>query len=180
MGFHPETGEELQPVTKEIVDRWKVQVARRIPKLIDDLEKFGPFDPFSGNPRLWYRLADNGLYEFYDAPGYHPQTGESLQIITREVLGAWQKALKERKRWYVITRDASQPVRYCEAAGIDQATGLECREITPQILQRLREYEKGKRPRKSPIVIRSFLTFSLASRSFGITKIRMARWKFLT
>ena len=132
-------------MTKEVVDRWKVQFKRRIPKRIDDPEKFGFFDPITGNARLWYRLAGNGLYEFYDAPGYHPQTGEPLQIITREILGAWQKA---RKEWYVITHDASQPVRYCEAPGIDPVTGRECREIRPQILQRLREYEKGKRPKK--------------------------------
>jgi hypothetical protein len=146
MGFHPETGEELLPVTKEIVDRWKVQIARRMPKLIYDPGKFGPFDPLSGSARLWYRLAANGQYEFYDAPGYHPQTGEPLQIITRDVLAAWQKSLKERKTWYVIARDAKQPVRYCEAEGIDEVTGRECREITPQVLERLREYEKGKRP----------------------------------
>jgi hypothetical protein len=48
----------------------------------------------------------------------------------------------------VITRDAKQPVRYCEAEGIDEVTGRECREITPQVLERLREYEKGKRPTK--------------------------------
>jgi hypothetical protein len=146
MGFHPETGEELLPVTKEIVDLWKIQVARRMPQQILDPDKFGPFDPLSGSARLWVRLADNGQYEFYDAPGYHPQTGERLQIITREVLAAWQKSRK--KRWYVITRDAKQPVRYCEAEGIDEVTGRECREITPQVLERLREYEKGKRPTK--------------------------------
>jgi hypothetical protein len=148
MGFHPESGEDLLPVTKEIVDRWKVQIARRIPKRIDDPEKFGPFDPLSGSARLWYRIADNRQYEFYDAPGYHPQSGEPLQIITREVLADWQKSRKETKRWYVITRDARQPVRYCEAEGIDQITGRECREITTQVLERLREYEKGKRPTK--------------------------------
>jgi TPR repeat protein len=146
MGFHPETGEELLPVTKEIVDLWKIHLARRMPQQILDPDKFGPFDPLSGSARLWVRLADNGQYEFYDAPGYHPQTGERLQIITREVLAAWQKSRK--KRWYVITRDAKQPVRYCEAEGIDEVTGRECREITPQVLERLREYEKGKRPTK--------------------------------
>jgi TPR repeat protein len=148
MGFQPETGEELIPVTKEIVARWKVQAARRVPKKVDDPDRFGPFDAISGNARLWYRLAEDGRYDFFDAPGYHPQTGEPLSIVTREIMSAWQKSEREKKHWYVITRDAGHPVRYCQAAGIDLATGRLCREITPQILERLREYEKGKRPNR--------------------------------
>jgi hypothetical protein len=148
MGFQPETGEELLPVTREIVARWKAQAARRVPNRIDDPDKYGPFDPMSGNARLWYRLTDDGAYEFYDAAGYHPQTGEPLKIITREIMSAWQKSQREQKHWYVITRDVDHPVRYCQTAGIDQATGRLCHEITPQILERLREYEKGKRPNK--------------------------------
>src|SRR5262245_52147237 len=148
MGFHPETGEELLPVTKEIVDLWKVQVVRRMPQRVSNPDEFGAFDTISGSARLWYRLADNGQYEFYDAPGYHPQTGERLQIITREVLAAWQKSRK--KRWYVITRDAKQPVRYCEAEGIDEVTGRECREITPQVLAGCGKTEQGSRSDSDP------------------------------
>lgn len=146
MGFHPDTGEELLPVTKEIVNRWKTTFARQVPNQIEDPEKFGPFDPVNGRARVWYYVSERGAYEFYDAPGYHPQTGETLKLVTREVMSDWQKT---RRHWFVITpEDRNHPIRYCEAAGIDPATGRECREIKPQILERLREYEKGKRAQK--------------------------------
>jgi TPR repeat protein len=38
-------------------------------------------------------------------------------------------------------------VRYRERPGVDPQTGRTCREVTPQILWRLREYEKGTKPR---------------------------------
>ena len=42
--------------------------------------------------------------------------------------------------------DAREPVQYRERAGTDMETGRPCRMVTPEILERLREYEKGKRP----------------------------------
>jgi len=148
MGFQPDTGQELIPVTKEIVARWKDQSARRLPRKVDDPKRYGPFDPITGKARLWYRAGDDGAYEFYDAAGYHPQTGDPLKLVTRDVMTAWELAQKNQKRWYLITRDADHPVHYCQAGGLDQATGRMCREITTQVLERLREYEKGKRPQR--------------------------------
>ncbi len=91
--------------------------------------------------RLRYRKNHNGDFEFYDRAGYDPQTGEKLSIITREVFAEWQN----RPRCYVITREG---VRYGDKPGLDLATGRQCRQVTAQILERLREYEKGKRPKK--------------------------------
>ena len=45
---------------------------------------------------------------------------------------------------YVLTRDGK--VTYGEHPGIDAATGRPCRPVTPEMVERLKEYEKGKRP----------------------------------
>jgi TPR repeat protein len=153
MGFHPETGDELESVSKEIVELWKAQTtdrtdrdARRAPERVDP-NTYAPFDPKTGEARIWFHMTAGGDYEFYNRAGYDPQTGEALIIITRDVLDEWHKSQAEKvgKKCYVITRDG---VRYSDKPGIDQLTGRQCREITDQLIERLREYEKGKRPTK--------------------------------
>lgn len=100
MGFHPETGEELQPITRDIADLWKAQNERREaqpPQQVDP-ETFAFFDALTGKPRVWYWLGPNGEYEFYDHPGYHQRTGERLAIITPEIFKAWKDAIKQRQK----------------------------------------------------------------------------------
>jgi TPR repeat protein len=153
MGFHPKSGEELVPVSRNVVDAWndqKRQESRQPPQPIDP-EKYAFFDPITGKARVWYRRAESGDFEFYNREGFHPQTGEALAAVSREAIDAWQqqKRDKDSQKCYIITRDA---VRYGSKPGIDNATGRECRLVTAEILERLREYEKGNRPKpiKSP------------------------------
>ena len=161
MGFDPETGEELLPVTREVVALWrthekarkdeerrrKQEEARRAPQPID-LGSYEPFDPLSGKARVWYSRTPAGEYHFYDNPGYDPRTGKPLVVVTRDIIDAWRNSLDKQasQKCYIITRDASKPVEYRERAGTDTQTGRQCRIVTPEILERLREYEKGKRP----------------------------------
>ena len=153
MGFHPETGEELLPVSREIVQRWKGHQEERVrqetlraPQRIDPAQ-FSPFDPVTGEARVWYSPNEQGEFEFHDRPGFHQSTGERLEIITREIIDAWRKQGSERapQKCYVITRDA---VRYGDRPGIDPGTGRQCRKVTEELLERLREYEKGNRPKR--------------------------------
>jgi hypothetical protein len=97
MGFHPKTGEELKPITREVADAWKVQnekVVRRAAALITDPDKFGFFDPVTGAAKVWYWRADDGSYEFYDGPGFQSRTGDQLKIVTRDVIADWRKQLE--------------------------------------------------------------------------------------
>jgi|tagenome__1003787_1003787.scaffolds.fasta_scaffold20763029_1 hypothetical protein len=121
---NPDTGEELLPINKQIVELWKAQTekrkqqeARRVPKSVD-LEKYSPFDSITGEARVWYRKSENGDFEFYDWSGFDPQSGEKLSLITHEVVAEWQKHPKEPAlpRCYVITRDG---VRYGDNSGLD-------------------------------------------------------------
>lgn len=148
MGFHPNSGEELFPVNKDVVDAWKLQKqqeARQDPQLIDP-EKFSFFDPITGKTRAWFRRTEAGDFEFYNREGFHPGTGVALMAISRETIEAWQQHKRDRdsQKCYVITGDA---VRYGNKPGIDTVTGKECRLVTSEILERLREYEKGNRPK---------------------------------
>jgi len=153
MGFHPASGEELIPVSRDVVDAWNIQKqqeARKPPEPVDP-DKYAFFDPITGKARVWYRRAESGNFEFYNREGFHPRTGEALAAISREVIEAWQQQKRDTdsQKCYIITRDA---VRYGSKPGIDNATGRECRLVTAEILERLREYEKGNRPKpiKSP------------------------------
>jgi len=49
----------------------------------------------------------------------------------------------EAIKCYIVTRNA---ITYGERPGIDPATGLQCRLITPEIVERIKEYERGRRP----------------------------------
>jgi hypothetical protein len=97
MGFHPDTGEELLPVTKEVAEIWKKQAeerGRHVPKLIPDPEKYVFFDPRNGQARAWFWLGANGRYEFYDSAGFQPQTGDKLLLVTREIVNEWKNTQK--------------------------------------------------------------------------------------
>lgn len=157
MGFHPDTGQELLPITEDIVDAWKVQVAqdaRQAPQRIDP-EKYAFFDSITGKPRVWYGRNPNGDYEFYDRPGFHRVTGEPLIIVSRELIKSWRKYILDAasQKCYIITRKS---VRYSSPPGIDPTTGRQCRLLTPQIVERLREYEKGNRPKRVSIADPTF------------------------
>jgi TPR repeat protein len=114
MGFHPETGDELLPVSKDIVDLWKYErdgrkpaTARTAPQRIDP-EKYPIFDPVTGDPRAWYWRSESGDYEFYDNHGFQPHTGDPLQPISQNMLAKWRQevaAAELRKKEYQLQRE---------------------------------------------------------------------------
>jgi hypothetical protein len=86
MGYHPETSEELLPVTPEIVDRWKAQqkLFGRKPPVGVDPALHPWFDVKTGQPNIWHSPGENGALEFFDGPGFHPKTGKALTEITQD------------------------------------------------------------------------------------------------
>lgn len=128
MGFHPETGEELQPVTKDVVVLWKSQsakIVKRAPSRIDP-EKYSLFDPVSGAARVWFWRDEAGNYEFYDGPGFQPRTGDSLQVISKESISAWRESLsaaaaKRRSEQERLEKDAREKAARDEQERRDRA-----------------------------------------------------------
>jgi hypothetical protein len=114
MGFESSTGEELLPVTKQIAQEWKTQ-SRRGPRLIKDPENYVFFDPVNGNPRAWYWRDSDGTYQFYDALGFQPQTGDQLKIVSRDVVDDWKK--------HITPTHTPQPVDPTKYPFFDPNTG---------------------------------------------------------
>ena len=66
MGFNPDTGEELLPITSEIAAVWKPQSSA--PHKIAPDDNFEFFDPVTGKSRVWYRRDVAGAFEFFNRP----------------------------------------------------------------------------------------------------------------
>ena len=67
------------------------QEAQQEPQRILDPVEF--FDKTTGKVKVWYWRAESG-YEFYDAPGFHPRTGQALTGVTSDVVIEWQQSQK--------------------------------------------------------------------------------------
>lgn len=98
MGFHPETRDELLPVTPDIVEQFKAQRAQRQrrqrrPRQINP-ETYDFFDPATGEARAWYWRGNDGAYEFYDNSGFHPQSGAALKPVDSNTLTNWREEKK--------------------------------------------------------------------------------------
>ena len=150
MGFEPNTGRELIPVSKDVVEQWNLQQRTqppRVPKLVDP-EKYVFFDPLGGDPLAWYWHSTDGSWKFYDGPGFQSQTGDQLKVATKDIVDAWKKDFASHKsaKCYVLSRDGK--VTYGETPGVDSATGRQCRPVKPEMVERLRNYEAGKRPQR--------------------------------
>ena len=145
MGFNPDTGKELLPITREMAELWKQQSAAPQQIFPDDIFEF--FDAVTGKPTAWYRREASGEFLFFNRPGFNPKTGEPLLVVDRDVLSEWNKYRLENRGTpcYVLTKDS---VRYGTKPGIDVETGRQCRPYSPEMLVRLREYEKGNRPKR--------------------------------
>src|SRR5262245_19906452 len=98
LGYHPETSEELLPVTPEIVDRWnaeQAETARKRPAPVDpDTHPF--FDSKTGRPNIWHSPGESGALEFFDGPGFHPRTGKALTEITHDFADKRSRDILER------------------------------------------------------------------------------------
>ena len=175
MGFHPDTGEELLPISKEIVELYKSQIARRTPRRIDDPETYGFFDPLSGKPRIWYEHGADGSYDFYDGPGFDPHTGRPFSLVTSEFIAEWRESISNSqiKKCFIITRDSRTPVRYGQKPGIDPVTGRECRELSVDLIERLRESNRVTAQSGLRSMIQLSLMGEPGNRLFGIMKTKM-------
>ena len=144
MGFHPDSGGDLQAISRDMVEVYKTQSAernRRAPTLVNP-DSYQPFDPITGKPRMWYWKSAAGDYEFFDNRGFHPKTGEPLILITNDALNDYRT--RSAQRCFILTRDS---VRYGSVAGVDPKSGRVCRDLTDGLRERVSEYEKGSRPK---------------------------------
>jgi hypothetical protein len=80
------------------------------------------------------------------------------------------------KQCYVVTRD---DIRYGEKPGIDPVAGRECRPLTAEVIERLRAYKWGNRPKRIEVLIRPSSAFAPVSQLCGTTKVQVVRYNSL-
>lgn len=152
MGYHPQTGEELTPVTRAIVDEWKVQVSRivqRAPVRIDP-NTYAFFDPQTGRPKVWYWRNESDEYEFYDGPGFQPRTGEPLGVISRDAIAAWKKSVADA----AAKKKAEQERQEQEAKSRAEAEQRERDAATEAAKQRMQAANNCDRMAANPTDVR--------------------------
>ena len=81
-------------------DRRTSQCIRRWCKATSDLNHLEPvfFEPRTGAPAVWYAAGANGQIELFDLMGFHPETGEELLPVSREIVQRWKGHQEERVR----------------------------------------------------------------------------------
>lgn len=87
-GFDPDTGQELKPVTPEVIR--DLNQLREGPLTRVDPANVAWFNPYTGAPQLWYYRFPEGQLEFYNRPGMHPLTGDPLSPVTKELFLTWR------------------------------------------------------------------------------------------
>lgn len=95
-GINPRTARRWKEVTAEITPNLKLWE-----KGIEDFHSVDPgtarwFNPFTGEAELWYCQHADGSFEFYNKPGFHPQTSDPLKPVIKHIYIEWKKGEDER------------------------------------------------------------------------------------
>lgn len=95
-GVDPKYGAELKPVTKDVVRQLELMQKGEFKPI--DPSTATLFNPITGEPQAWFYRYPDGRLQFYDKPGFHPATGETLQPVTKEIYFGWNKDEEETVR----------------------------------------------------------------------------------
>jgi len=115
-GYDPKYGIKLEPVSPEIIEKYKKKQLGLIPNEIQipSPESYEYFDKITGEPKVWYYLNNNGDYEFFDGPGFHPVYKEELKPITKEVILSYIKKTEETRQLIEAQKKEQQKKRQRE------------------------------------------------------------------
>jgi hypothetical protein len=159
LGYHPETSEELLPVTPEIVNLWKAQQAQsasRPPRRVNP-ETHDLFDLKTGRPNIWHSPGENGALEFFDGPGFHPRTGKTLTEITHDFANKRsfdiQKRLEEealaQQKWAEKEALARQKLLEDQALAQQKQADAEARQQSAHMCDELAANPNGQNRRRT-------------------------------
>jgi hypothetical protein len=98
-GFDPVYGTKLEPVTPDIIEKYKKQQMKMYPKQIslETLEGVEFFNSITGNPKIWYYRDTDGSFEFFDGPGFHPTYNVALKPVTPGIITSLKEKIKENR-----------------------------------------------------------------------------------
>ena len=96
-GIDPATGRECRSVTPEIVERLNAYAAGKRPeRIIGQPPTF--FSLRTGEPIIWYHKNNDGIIELFSLMGFHPDTGDELLTINKEVVALWKAQAEKQKQ----------------------------------------------------------------------------------
>lgn len=106
-GFDPKYGIKLKPVTSDMMIKVQKKMMGMQPKRveIETLEGFEFFDTITGEPKYWYHIDNDGNWDFFERPGYHPIYNIELKPVTPEIVKAYQNRLKEEQEKKAAERE---------------------------------------------------------------------------
>lgn len=89
-GVEPVYGITLKPVTPEVIRNLKLLQKGEFKPVDPGAVQF--FNPITGEPQVWYFKYPDGVFDFFDKPGYHPITGEPLKPVSKEIYFEWKES----------------------------------------------------------------------------------------
>jgi hypothetical protein len=95
--------------------------------------------------RVSFISATIGLTLFCFPDGAPAQIDAPSRASTETNREAFDPTSGNSTKCYVVTRD---DIEYGEKPGIDPATGRECRPVTAEVIERVRAYKWGNRPKR--------------------------------
>ena len=95
-GFDPSTGRECRPVTPELVERLREYERGNRPTRIETPNpEF--FDRGTGRPIVWFYKNKTNEIELFNLMGFHPETGDELEPVSKEIVELWKAQTADRK-----------------------------------------------------------------------------------
>lgn len=86
-GIDPLTQKQLAPMSQSLAELQFRKDRGLVPKRITgSLSEIVFFDPLTAQPKVWVLNNGQGCYDMFDNPGAHPQTGEQLQPVTKDIV----------------------------------------------------------------------------------------------
>jgi serine/threonine protein kinase len=120
------------------------------------------FNPATGSAAVWFSQNASGDYEFFDADGYHPRTGEKLRPVDRQVVDNWHRREEAKKKpkftladghiacktrygdnSYATSIDEGSSAPYrcgCTVGYVWNANNTSCIARTPPLVERIAPY----------------------------------------
>lgn len=128
-GFEPEYGIALQPVTPENIPTLKLLARGDFARVDPMSARF--FNPHTGAAELWYyrNPDEKGSigFEFYNKPGFHPDTGAALNPVTREVYVEWSRLHDQEEKARRAAEEKARLVRLAAEAKARTEREADCK-----------------------------------------------------
>lgn len=101
-GIDPLTQQPLAQIDAKLAERQFREERGLLPKRIAHaVEAIQFFDPLSDQnkpePKVWVSRNDQGCYDLFDNPGVHPQTGDPLLPVTKDIVRTIMQCVKTAK-----------------------------------------------------------------------------------